>query len=179
MNKKAELLLKYANQAPLGLFVEIGCIRHEIEDEDGWSTLYLAKYCSDRNKQFMSFDNDLESVRIANAVLQNNNLPQCVSHKDGTKAIEGVNCYAISYLLLDSHKNPSFSFEQYKAAELVPGAVLIVDDAQKIDDWSYGKADFIQKIFYKQRREYEIIETIPGWSSFVAILPNGKKYGEL
>ena len=49
MNKKAELLIEYVKCAPPGHIVEVGSIRHEIEDEDGWSTKYLAQYCQQNN----------------------------------------------------------------------------------------------------------------------------------
>jgi predicted O-methyltransferase YrrM len=177
MNKKAELLIEYVKCAPPGPIVEIGAIRHKIEDQDGWSTKYLAQYCKQNNLEFKSFDNDKRSVRTANKVLKNHNLPEIVKRQDGAEAL--VDLGPIAFLFLDSHKNPWFSLEQYKAAELLPGAILIIDDAQQIDDWKFGKANLVKKALDKTSTAYKIVETIPGWKSLVVTLADGKKSGQL
>lgn len=180
-NLKAKLLLEQLEKAPDGLVVEIGCIREDHEVlEDGFSTYYIAKWCHENDREFRSFDTTKEAVNIANSVLYKHNLYECVEIKDGKQAIKELS-QPISFLFLDSHYHPSFSLEQFRTAELVPGAVVIVDDAQPIKEHKFGKATFIKQLFDHHEIAYELINTASNefnqWVSLVTKFPMGKKGG--
>jgi predicted O-methyltransferase YrrM len=181
-NKKAELLLTKLNEAPPGLCVEIGCIREDHEVlEDGYSTYYLARHCKTYDRIFVSYDIEQKCVDIANDMLERYMLNPIVKKADGKIALKQSG--PIAFLFLDSHRHPSFSLEQYREAELVPGAILIVDDAQPIDDHEFGKAQFIKEIFDHNNIPYEIVDTANNknyqWRSLVAVIKNGKKAGKI
>ena len=181
-NPKAALLLEYLSKAPNGLSVEIGCIRedHEVV-EDGFSTPYLAAACESSGREFLSFDVDQGNVSIANRVLESRGLKPIVRCQDGLEAIKSLG--PISFLFLDGHRHPKYTVDQYMAAELVPGAVVIIDDCQPIDSFVFGKAQFVKFLLDSYKTPYDIVETANNgmyqWKSLCTILKNGKQRGKL
>lgn len=182
-NKKSQLLIEGLNKAPKeGLIVEIGCIRedHEVV-EDGYSTYYIAKWCQENNRTFISCDIEEPTVHIANSVLERENLPRCVLLSDGKRLLKELE-QPIAFLFLDSHRHPAFSLDQYKEALLLPQSVVIIDDAQAIDGFPFGKAQFIKDFFDYHKIQYKIIETHRNpayqWRSLITISP-GKQKGKM
>jgi len=172
-NKKAEVLLWTTNKAPNGLWVEIGGIRESKEvPQDGYSTYYLAKEAERRQCDFITIDKDLECSKIALKLLNLNNLPGKVINGDGK--IEVAKLPPISFLYLDSHRLPIFSAEQYIAAELVPGAVIAIDDCHEFDGFKFGKGTNLVSIFEHQNITWSIADTEPGFKMIVAYFPEGK-----
>lgn len=176
-NPKAELLLEWLKRAPEGAALEVGCIREEREVVEDGFTPYLAKRCEAEGRPFFSVDTDPKSVDIANKVLGQHKLKQVVECHDGFQYIR-ENTRAYAFLFLDSHRHPSFTFDQYRAAELLPGAVLIVDDCQPIDGFEFGKAHFVKALFDHHEIPYEIKKTADNgeyqWYSLCAIFKDGK-----
>jgi len=178
-NNKADLLLKLLSMAPEGPIVEIGCIRNAIEVvEDGFSTYYIAKFAEQHGKTFVSCDVEPTAVNIANNILSEHGLHPIVKLIDGKIILSTIN-EPIAFLFLDSHKNPFFSFEQFKAANLRDGAIVAVDDAQQIENWEFGKATFIKMMLDKFGHEYSIVDTCPGWRTLFFTMNGAKKSGEL
>lgn len=186
-NKKAKLLIESLRRAPPGPCVEIGCIRESREVvEDGFSTPYLSRECIDQGRTFYSFDTEQKHVDIANNVLKMyGHLPvvKKMDGKKGIKLVHKINPCPIAFLFLDSHRHPAFTFDQYKEACLAPDSIVIVDDAQPIDEFEFGKSQFIKDFFDHHSYPYEIIEThnngLYTWSSMVFQLKNGKNRGSL
>jgi len=177
---KAELLLKYLPMAPVGPVFEVGCLRSEFEsEEDGYSTLYLLNYCTNNDINFISIDNDKDTVELAKKVLNQHRLDEeRILLGDGAETIKKLD-RNISFLYLDSHKDPVYTLEQYKAACLNKGAILIIDDSQPIERWQFGKATLVKNVFDKYKVEYKIITTLPGYSALIAIMPQRKPSGKL
>lgn len=181
-NRKAELLLQLLEKAPEeGLVVEIGCIRDVREViEDGFSTYYLAKWCHEHNRPFCSFDNEQKAVDCANTVLKAKGFPQRAVVRDGAEALEELG--PISFLFLDSHRDPYYSYFQLRKAILVPRAIVVVDDAQLIDGHEYGKAQYIRNDLVQKGIPHSIFDTAGRgryqWRSLVWQLDdNGKERG--
>jgi len=178
-NQKASVLLYAMQLAPQnGLFVEIGCIRedHEVAT-DGYSTVYMSKYCKNLDLRFVSVDNQEKNVVMANKVLEKEGLKPEVITEDGKKFLEYED--AISFLYLDSHRHPQYSYDQYINSELAEGAVVAIDDAQPYDDHELGKATQLVELFEVEGISWRLIPTEPGFSMVVAKFPRGKKHGML
>lgn len=176
-NPKAKLLLDLASKAPQGLIVEIGCIRDEKEVfEDGFSTPYFAQFAQNNGYQFLSFDIEPKCVEIANRVLKNYGLATHAEIGDGKDVLKNLTL-PISFLFLDSHRHPDFSFQQLLNAELEPGAIVAVDDAQPIDNYEFGKAHFIKQVLDTKEYPYSIVDTFPGWRTLWFEYPRGKTKG--
>jgi len=172
---KAKVLLGAAREAPQeGLFLEIGCIREDHEvPQDGWSTIHLARYCAYRDIQFISVDCVEENVSMANLILDKEGLGPCVVHNDGEKEVASHG--PISFLYLDSHRIPRYSTDQWLAAELVPGAMVVIDDAHEYDGLPYGKATELVEIFAEAGTHFKVWHTEPGFRMCVAKFPDGKQ----
>jgi predicted O-methyltransferase YrrM len=166
-NQKAAVLIEAAKRAPAGLFAEIGCIREDHEvPQDGFSTVYLAKYCEGAGNEFISVDVEQKHVDIANAVLKDRGLPQVVRKEDGEKFLRELET-PISFL-------PESSYYQFFEAGLAEGAVVVVDDAHNYDNQRHGKATYLVAMLDKQGRKYEIRQTEPGFAMLTFEVPNGK-----
>jgi len=181
-NQKAKVLIEAVHLAPTGLIVEIGCIRQDREvPEDGFSTIYLAKFTHQNTPfyTFRSFDNSESTCIMANRVLGEHDLPYRVEWQDGKEAVKEVG--PIGFLYLDSHKDPFFSFEQYKAAELVPGAIVAIDDTHRIDQYKFGKATLLIQVFEARDIKFEIVPTFENENyktgMTIAKFPEGKQSG--
>lgn len=185
-NKKAELIIQCLKEAPPGIVVEAGCIREETEVvEDGFSTPYIANECNEQGRWFFSFDTEGEHVAIANRVLLEMGFGPQVECMDAKVGIEKT-CPTfgpIAFLFLDSHRHPAFTLDQFKAAHLCAGAVVIIDDAQPIDDYEFGKAQFIKEWRDFHKLPYEIVETHNNgqyqWSSMVFTVEEEKLPGNM
>jgi len=176
-NMKADALLYAVNIAPQeGVFVEIGCIREDHEvPTDGYSTVYLARYCQQHGIVFESYDINAENVAMANDVLEREGLSRRVFVNDGVKALKLHHHEPISFLYLDSHRDPTFSMLQYNAAWLAPGSVVAIDDAHAYDDFKFGKATDLKTIFDDDGINYKILPTEQGFKMLIAKIPRGKK----
>lgn len=181
-NKKAELIVESLLRAPKGIAFEAGCIRedHEVV-EDGFSTPFIVDVCVKQKRLVMSCDTEQAHVDIANAVLKERGLPEVVQCLDAKHGIAVAD--PIAFLFLDSHRHPAFTLDQYRAAELVDGAIVIIDDAQPIDEFKFGKAQFVKDFFDFHGIPYEIIETHSNdmytWASMVFTLEDGKPAGKM
>lgn len=176
-NKKAKILLEYAAKTN-GAMVEIGSIRNPtIDEDDGYSTLFLAKFAQENRREFTSYDIEQKNVDIANKVLIENGLKKCVYRADGKTILPMIG--EIGFLYLDSSKFPIFSLEQYKAANLSKNSIVAIDDAHSFEEYEYGKATFLVQWFNKEKIKYEIVSTQPGYRMVIAQFPNGKETGEL
>lgn len=167
--------------SPNGLMVEIGCIRQEHEvPEDGFSTVHLARFAKSNGRIFLSFDNEQPTVDLANGVLKREGFKSLVECKDGIQALNELGL--ISFLYLDSHKDPQFSFNQFKAAELAPGAIVAIDDTHEYEKWKFGKATSLIALAEENDWPFDIVPTFKGWyETAMTILqfPNGKKRNEI
>ena len=179
-NKKAELLLKVLDAAPPGLVVEVGSLREPTEvSTDGFSTFYLARRCEELAREFRSFDLNPHAVQVANRVLREAGLKAKVELGNGKTALSGLG--PIAFLYLDSSDDPNDTLEQYVAAELLPGALVVVDDAQAYRGQAYGKSTHLIETFEAKeipRIPYRLQPTEPGYKALVFSLPMGKKSGE-
>lgn len=172
-NRKAELLLRLLEDAPPGPVVEIGCLRQPSEvPSDGHSTLYLAKACAERGRAFSSFDRDPLVVDVANRVLEEAGLPLMARVADGVEALGGIN--AIAFLYLDSSDDPADTFRQLAAAELAPGAIVMIDDAQQTGGQLMGKATLVVKHCGRRGLPFDLVPTEPGFAACVLRLHGGK-----
>lgn len=175
INRKAETLLEATRKAPTGLWIEIGCIRenHEVPT-DGFSTIYLAREAISRGCAFISIDKDPNIALMANKTLIAHRLPAFVRAVDGKEFLQGIDD-PISFLYFDSHRLPIFTTEQYIESHLASGAVIAVDDCHSFDNNKYGKGTHLVDIFEKQKIQYEIKDTEPGFKMLVAYFPKGKE----
>jgi hypothetical protein len=180
-NRKSTLLLEALGRAPKGPVAEIGCIRHEAEaPTDGFSTYWLARRCRELTRPFRSFDLDPRAVGLARAILEKEGLPGVVECRDGVEALRDRG--PLAFLYLDGPDNPSQVLEQYRAAELLPGAVLVVDDAHNYWCGPHGKATALVRHFEGLPLPlvpYRIVATEPGYTALVATFPSGKARGSL
>ena len=148
--------------AKQGDIIEIGCIREPDEvPEDGFSTVYLAQYAKDNNRNFISWDTNLQNVRMARTALGSRDLnPLSVIKGDGEEALKATPHNEIAFLYLDSHRNPAFTLNQYKAANLLPGAIVCVDDAYHYDEgFKFGKATFLKQLFEQKAINHQLVPT--------------------
>ncbi len=180
-NRKAKVLLEALDMAPNGLIVEIGSVRQENEvEEDGFSTVYLASYANDNNLDFHSYDNEQPTVDLANMVLQRNGLNQLVECRDGVEALKSLG--PISFLYLDSHKNPQFSLDQYRAANLAPGAIVCIDDTHSYEGWEFGKATYLIDLAERSSLPFDIVDTFESYyktAMTIIQIPESKVSGSL
>jgi hypothetical protein len=88
-------------------------------------------------------------------------------------------CGPISFLYLDSHRDPQYSYDQYIEAALAPGAVIAIDDAQPYDGYPLGKATLLVELFKKEGIACRLVPTEPGFGMVIAKFPNGKEHGAL
>lgn len=183
-NRKAEVLLAAFDMAPDGLSVELGCIRQEHEvPEDGYSTVHLARSAAERGREFRSFDNEQPTVDLANRVLQREGLDPLVECRDGATAVTELG--PISFLYLDSHRDPEISLAQYRAAELAPGAIVAIDDTHRYEGWEYGKATDLIALCMERPEElpFDLVETFSNgrYTTYMTVIQvvEGKTRGEL
>jgi len=159
------------------IFVEIGCIREDHEvPSDGYSTVHMARYCAERGIYFRSVDANEDNVKIARAVLRREissdpDTDELVKLYDGEKWLKA--CSPISFLYLDSHRDPEYSLNQFCAAKLVPGAVVAIDDAHSYDGWEYGKATDLIKLFDAEGIKWKIVPTHPQFKMVIARILDG------
>ncbi len=184
INFKAKALEMAMQTAPIQdsttIFVEIGCIREDHEvPSDGYSTVHMARYCIEHDLQFVSVDANEENVAIARTALRKelggsaSPLPGApvVIHLDGEKYLKA--CNPISFLYLDSHRDPEYSLNQFLVANLVPGAVVAIDDAHPYDGWEYGKATDLIKLFDAEEIKWKIVPTHPQFKMVIARIVDG------
>lgn len=180
-NRKAEVLLDAVAMSPDGLMVEIGSVRQANEvPEDGYSTVYLARYALESGREFRSFDNEQSTVNLANQILRNEGLQPSVECRDGVEAVAALD--PISFLYLDSHKDPQYSIEQFKAAALKPGAIVAIDDTHRYEEWEFGKATYLIALAESQSWPFDIVDTFESYyktAMTIIQIPEGKKHNEL
>jgi len=175
INKKAALLLRMMASVPVGPVAEVGCLRRVREvRSDGWSTAYLARACADRNVAFMSYDRDAMVVDMANRVLRERQLGQCVTCCDGAEALRAAEPLALLYL--DGSDDPADTVMQFRAAALLPGGVLVVDDAQSSGASVFGKATRLVPLLSERGQVFEIVLTESGFAALVARFSDGKQH---
>jgi predicted O-methyltransferase YrrM len=175
-NLKAKVLLEAAARAPNGLWVEIGCIREDHEvPQDGFSTFHLAKTAQKRGCRFITIDKGQACTAIATKILSEHELSGEVILGDGKDEVKKLG--PISFLYLDSHRLPIFSAEQFREAELVPGAIVVIDDCHAFDNMAYGKGDILIRVFNANGIKWEIKDTEPGFRMVIAKFPLGKIAG--
>ncbi len=182
INFKAKALEMAMQQAPhqdttTTIFVEIGCIREDHEvPSDGYSTVHIARYCVERGIYFRSVDSNEDNVKIARAVLRREisadpDTDKLVKQYDGEKWLKA--CSPISFLYLDSHREPEFSLNQFLAAKLVSGAIVAIDDAHPYDGHEYGKATDLIPLFDAENIKWKIIPTHPQFKMVIARVSEG------
>jgi predicted O-methyltransferase YrrM len=180
-NRKSGLLLEALARAPDGPVAEIGCIRQEREEPvDGFSTYWLARRCRELGRTFRSFDLDTRAVGIARAILEKEGLPGVVECRDGVEALTHLG--PVAFLHLDGPDNPAMALDQYRAAELLPGAVLVIDDAHNYWCGAHGKATAVVRHFEGSPLPlvpFRIVPTESGYAALVATFPTGKPRGSL
>ena len=138
MNFKASILLKWLAKAPPGPVVEIGCMRYPRETEsEGFSTFYLAKQCAAEGRSFTSCDVSQKSVMNARQIMSDHGLLGDVRLIDGVTGVKSVQ--NIAFLYLDSSDVATDTWEQFKAANLAPGAIVVIDDCHPYTPGRYGK----------------------------------------
>lgn len=138
MNRKAEILLKWLAEAPMGPAVEIGCVRYDHETEsEGFSTYYLARQCAAEGRNFYSFDIDPDHVWNAKNILNQYGLIGMIQCMEGTKGVASVR--GIGFLYLDSSDNPDHTMSQYLTADMTPGGIIVIDDCHSYQAGPYGK----------------------------------------
>jgi len=170
---KSRLLLSLLQLAPEGAIAEVGCIRHRIEiPGDGFSTYYLARWARERGVPFTSFDKDAGVVRSANALLETKGLPPCVKHQDGAQGVRSLG--PLAFLYLDSSDDPGDTLSQFLAAQLIPGAVVVVDDAQAHGENMMGKATLLAQHLREVGVPYEVVPTERGFCAMVVRAPETK-----
>jgi predicted O-methyltransferase YrrM len=172
-NRKAQLLLDMVARAPRGLVVEVGCLRqvHEVAT-DGFSTWYLARRCLDLGLDFRSCDLDPTHAALANEVLQAAGLAPCVMVGDGSAILKALG--PVSLLYLDSSDDPRDTLDQYEVATLMPGAIVVVDDAQAYASNRLGKATLLAERLTEDRIPFDLVPTEPGFLALVVRLSQGK-----
>lgn len=176
-NKKAECLMNAVKLAPEGLMVEIGCIREPKEvPQDGFSTYYLGTYAKEKELVFRSFDVNPDNVFMGNKVLTDAGCKPTVDIADGKEILPTLG--PIAFLYLDSHRIPQYSLEQYIAAELMPGAVVCIDDANTYDGYQFGKATMLIDLWNNVGIQWKLQVTEPGFGMVWATIPEGKQSGQ-
>ena len=175
-NQKAQVLLEALSMSPNGLMVEIGSVRQEKEvPEDGYSTIYLAQAAQEQGRVFHSFDNEQPTVDLANQLLESKNLKPIVEKKDGSQAVKDLG--PISFLYLDSHKDPRYSLDQFRAATLAPGAIVAIDDTHEYEGWKFGKATYLIELAERSGWPFDIVPTFESYyktSMTIIQMPEGK-----
>lgn len=114
-------------------------------------------------------------VDIANRVLRHEGMMEVVEAIDGASALSGVG--PIAFLHLDSSDNPEDTFAQYVAAELLPGAVVVVDDAQASHGNAFGKATRLVTHLSDMGARFRIEASEPGYAALTLSVPRGKVSG--
>jgi len=172
-NRKAQLLLQLLATAPPGDVAEVGCLRSSVEvASDGNSTAYLAKACRDQGRRFSSCDRDPVAVDVANSVLVRSGLKAAAVVAEGSEHLRGRGALAMLYL--DSSDDPRDTLSQLACAELAPGGVVAIDDAQFTDAGPFGKATLVVQHCTKRCVPVEIVATEPGFLAAVLRFPDGK-----
>lgn len=172
-NRKAQLLLRLLSDAPEGAVCEVGCARHEIEiPSDGFSTAYLSQACVEAKRAFFSCDLDPVAVDVANAMLARRGLPTRVVVADGLEVLRSAGPLALLYL--DSSDDPRDTEAQLAAAEILPGGIVVIDDAQMTGRNAMGKATLVGDYFARRGLPLEIVQTEPGFAAMVLRFPDGK-----
>lgn len=172
-NRKAALLLRLLAEAPPGPVVEIGCLRHPQEvPSDGHSTLYLARACAEQRRLFASVDRDPLVVDVANRVLAEAGLPLLAQVADGVEALGQMGGIALLYL--DSSDDPGDTLAQLAAAELLPGAIIVIDDAQPTGVQMLGKATQVVQHCGRRGLPFDLVATEPGFAACILRVQGGK-----
>ena len=179
MNYKADRVLKTLAVSPPGDVLEIGCIREKEEvPEDGFSTPMLAAACFNQGRKFVSVDNNEKHVEIANECLSSHGLTPSVLYQDAMQYLEEHKDVAHALIYYDSHRDPSYTLEQYVNSSFVPGGYVVVDDCHSYDNWMFGKGTSLIELFIKHNIKFDLYNTHPGYKMLVAKLENGKKFGK-
>ena len=108
-------------------------------------------------------------------VLAREELAHRVLCQDGTGALRAAG--PLAFLYLDSSDNPMDTLEQFQAATLLPGAIVVVDDAQPMAGRPHGKASLLMPVLAKQGCALEFVPTERGYLALVCQLPAGKAAG--
>lgn len=168
MNRKAERLLAAFSGLPEGsLVVEVGCARFRQEfASDGWSTVYLARAAAEHGWEFHSIDVSEEALDIARDLTDG--LPVSFHLGDGADWLANSD-RLIDGLYLDGAAEPSETLDQYGAAPLAAGAVVVIDDTQKLNGYAHGKADAVLMLMHSDGGwRIDEFETEPGYRMAVA-----------
>jgi predicted O-methyltransferase YrrM len=160
-------------EAPAGTVCEIGCARHEVEiPSEGSSTLYLSRACVEAQRHFLSCDVDPVAVDVANALLARGGLPSVVVLADGVELLRSAGPLALLYL--DSSEDPTDAEAQLAAAEMLPGGIVVIDDAQMVGRHVMGRATLVGNYFARRGLPFEIHQTEPGFAAMILRFPDGK-----
>jgi predicted O-methyltransferase YrrM len=80
----------------------------------------------------------------------------------------------LALLYLDSSDDPRDTEAQLAAAEMLPGGIVVIDDAQMTGNHAMGKATRVGNYFARRGLPFEIVPTEPGFASMVLRFPDGK-----
>lgn len=80
----------------------------------------------------------------------------------------------LALLYLDSSDDPRDTEAQLAAAEILPGGVVVIDDAQMTGRNAMGKATLVGDYFARRGLPLEIVQTEPGFAAMVLRFPDGK-----
>lgn len=173
-NRKAQLLLDCLKRAPRGPVAEIGSVRCPEEvDTDGFSTIYLARACEADDRTFHSFDVDHAAVDNANTLLRAHDLREVASIGDGLCAMWAMPPMAMLYL--DSHALARYTTDQFCAAKILPGGIVVIDDAHEFNGQKHGKATGVVPICEALGFDVEFVPTEFGYTAAVICFLTGKQ----
>ena len=163
--KAAHLLAAFSHLSAGAVVVEIGCARFpEERPSDGYSTPYLAEAGAEHGWEFHSVDSDAAAVLNATNLIAG--MPGTVHHADGVQWLS--HGPQIDGLYLDGSADPQEAVEQYRAAHLAPGAVVVVDDIQPIGEHALGKGHLLLDVLTADGYTVTIGATEPGYAMAVA-----------
>lgn len=178
MNLKARTLQRLFQEANAhapqeGAAVEVGCMRYPFESpQEGASTLYLARWCQQSNRKFISIDVEKDYLENARQLVTEQGLSADFILGDGTATIASLSV-PIGLLYLDGSNDPNETLLQFKAAEtkLTTGAVVAIDDVQQVESYLAGKGELA--IPYARERGWEVrlVTTEPGFRMAVLRRP--------
>jgi len=170
MNMKARTLQGLftevlANTPPEAAVVEVGCMRYPFESpQEGASTLYLARWCLEAQREFISIELERNYVESARGILSEHGLKANFINGDGRQAILSLTT-PIGLLYLDGSNDPGETIEQLKAAEgkLLPSSVIAIDDVQRVGENPEGKGEQALPYARDQRWQVQLLDTEPGF----------------
>jgi predicted O-methyltransferase YrrM len=145
--------------------VEIGCMRYPFESpQEGASTLYLARWCQEANRRLISVDVQESHMQNAKRILRQEGLPADFINGDGKEFIANFDT-PIALLFLDGSNEPGETLDQFRAAErkLADGAVVVIDDVQKIGPYESGKGELAIPYAKETGWDVDLLDTEPGF----------------